>query len=616
MKKIGILLMLFLLVLPINIFARDLTSSTAGTITASGGIDYQKAFDDNTSTYTNAWRFGASAEFIPQWITYEFNESKLINSVNLWSHYNKGYEAVKDFKIIASNTGEFSGEEVILFTGTHPNETTNNFINYTFDNENKFKFYRLKVESIYLGNGSNNLNIMEIELSNSSYYDKTSVSGIISASSGEHPQYAFDDKTNHYGVAWTKTGSQAMLPEWIQYEFLTNEVINEVQIWSHYNSGYEAIKDFDIQASNTGDFTGEEVTIYTGLHPNETTNGFITYSFNNENAYKYYRLVVKSLYPGNGGDNLNIMEIDMFEVKKEINVYGLPLDMTNNYSVVAASGGLDPNKAFDNLTADYTDAWRFGNMSSFESQWIQYEFSESEVINYLKLWSNYNNGYEAVRDFTIKGSNTGSFTGEENILYSGVHLNDTTDNFIDYSFENTNPYKYYRLEIYSIYPGNGNNNLNIKEVELSNTRYFDRAIEGITTSSNGLYSEKAFDNRVGSYGNAWRLPESTDTLPISWVQYEFNTEEVINYIRIWSAYTSGFEAVKDFEVQASNTGLFAGEEEILYTGVHPNSHAMFIDYPFANYNAYKFYRFKVNSAHLGDGGNNINIMEIDLLNYK
>jgi|GEM_PF-1300386 len=95
---------------------------------------------------------------------------------------------------------------------------------------------------------------------------------------------------------------------WTEYSWAQGKLLNKMRIWSHFANGAEAIKDFQIIASNN---RVDWVTLYTGVHPGELQNEFVDYFFPNNTAYKYYRLVVSSNYPGDGGDDVGLDEVEM-----------------------------------------------------------------------------------------------------------------------------------------------------------------------------------------------------------------------------------------------------------------------------------------------------------------
>ncbi|UXJ70199.1 discoidin domain-containing protein [Lysinibacillus fusiformis] len=130
-------------------------------ITASGGSTPEKTIDGNTSGGSG---YGWYSVGLPSaWIRYEFNSAIAIDRISIFSYYISGYEAIKDFVIEASHTGQFNGEQSVLYKGTHPNDTTASFLQYKFLNNTKYKFYRIDVKNIHYGNGNDNLSISEVQ---------------------------------------------------------------------------------------------------------------------------------------------------------------------------------------------------------------------------------------------------------------------------------------------------------------------------------------------------------------------------------------------------------------------------------------------------------------------
>ncbi|WP_333880072.1 discoidin domain-containing protein [Lysinibacillus capsici] len=130
-------------------------------VTASGGLTPEKTIDGNaTGSSSYSWY---SSGLPSAWIKYEFNDAIAIDRISILSYYYSGYEGIKDFVIEASHTGQFTGEQSVLYTGTHPNDTTSSFVQYSFPNHIKYKFYRIDIKNIYYGNGNDNLSIVEVQ---------------------------------------------------------------------------------------------------------------------------------------------------------------------------------------------------------------------------------------------------------------------------------------------------------------------------------------------------------------------------------------------------------------------------------------------------------------------
>jgi len=114
------------------------------------------------------------------------------------------------------------------------------------------------------------------------------------------------------GFAHMEGWVDSALSGWLQYQFTTPKKIEKIRVFSYYSSGIESIDAFTIQASNTGAFSGEQVTLYTGNNPPNVI-AFVDYEFSNTNAYTYYRIDVTSIHtePGNSPTHIGISEVEM-----------------------------------------------------------------------------------------------------------------------------------------------------------------------------------------------------------------------------------------------------------------------------------------------------------------
>jgi len=87
---------------------------------------------------------------------------------------------------------------------------------------------------------------------------------------------------------------------------------DRISFLSVYTAGYEAIKNFELQASDTGLFTGEEVVLLAAMHPDANSSA-VTYNITNNNIkYNHFRLKFIDYYTGNGGGEIVIKEFKMY----------------------------------------------------------------------------------------------------------------------------------------------------------------------------------------------------------------------------------------------------------------------------------------------------------------
>ncbi len=124
--------------------------------------------------------------------------------------------------------------------------------------------------------------------------------------------------------------------------------------------------------------------------------------------------------------------------------------------------------AIDGNTGTY---WQATNTALLpdKDHWWQYDFGTSSVIiNYLSLTYGKSIGGRGPGDFTILGSDSGTFTGEEITLYqaSGITWGDDIKEQV-FKWINSTAYRFIRIKITRCYPYSpANNQVRIIELEL------------------------------------------------------------------------------------------------------------------------------------------------------
>lgn len=133
----------------------------------------------------------------------------------------------------------------------------------------------------------------------------TTPSGVASASSvwdsSYHAYYVFDNNDTTLWVANTYTNS------WVGYEFTEAKIANRAKIIvpSH------KCKNFKIQASNDG---SNWVDLYAGVNSdNSGSTKTIDVRFNNNTAYKKYRLFVIDTYGSNDNYVISCHSLQLYE---------------------------------------------------------------------------------------------------------------------------------------------------------------------------------------------------------------------------------------------------------------------------------------------------------------
>jgi len=134
-------------------------TAPSGIVTASSANTPEfYAFDQNED---DIWQ---TTSISNQWIQYEFDSGISINKYSFQNNpTDNQVQMPKDWELVGSNTGLFSGEEVILNSEINQDNWTPLEVRYfTFINSQNYKFYRINI----FNNNShpNNILIGEIKL--------------------------------------------------------------------------------------------------------------------------------------------------------------------------------------------------------------------------------------------------------------------------------------------------------------------------------------------------------------------------------------------------------------------------------------------------------------------
>lgn len=117
--------------------------------------------------------------------------------------------------------------------------------------------------------------------------------------------YAF----NHDGGS-TQWGTNLMTSGWLQYKFLSPDIVLHSYNITSPNIPNRAPNTFKLMASNTGSFSGEQV--YLDNRSGQTSWGVNEkriYTFSNSNKYQYYRLQVDI---NDGGNIVSLAELELW----------------------------------------------------------------------------------------------------------------------------------------------------------------------------------------------------------------------------------------------------------------------------------------------------------------
>ena len=374
---------------------------------------------------------------------------------------------------------------------------------------------------------------------------------------------------------WSKEGF-----DWWQVELPCEIPIYKVELFPSVPNPFHMYPVFDIAVSNTGAFNGEEKIIvhediWKGLIPT-------IYDFDPEIA-KFIRIIPHEKQPFTV-----IREFRVFPAVEQTPIRH-ECDDLHYYTNIASfgyatalcyRGGFEPIKAIDNDITSANNGWsnRF-NSDIQKMPWWQVKLPCSIPIYKIEILTDPENTNEMYPSFKICGSMTGEFKGEEVILVIEELWPNIQMKTYDFQPVNT---KYLRL-----IPLLENDWVTLREfraypaVEPTPTptltptptsRFSGEECIDITSSTNiaslgyATANQYLIDNEPGQAidgdyalaDNGWR-PFNGE----GWWQVELPCEREIYKIEIYPNQENPFDMFPAFQIFASLTGNFIGEEILL-----------------------------------------------------
>jgi len=124
---------------------------------------------------------------------------------------------------------------------------------------------------------------------------------------------------------------------------------------------------------------------------------------------------------------------------------GYTSDQTISGTASATSESAPPNDAAAAFDGTVSTCW-YSQLILAYPAYIQYQFTEAVNVSKLRMYPRTGYLTRMPKDFTIKGSNTGAFSGEETDIatYTGEVY---TDGWNEFEFSNPNTFTYYRIHI-------------------------------------------------------------------------------------------------------------------------------------------------------------------------
>ena len=268
--------------------------------------------------------------------------------------------------------------------------------------------------------------------------------------------WAIDGDTTH---GWA---SDEILPEWWKVQLTTPANIERLRIYPYVNVDQHPTA-FEFQASNSGEFAGEEDVLLSVSGYTWTSATWGNWQFVNGQEYRYYRIYITAT---NDENITRLNEIQMYQCdarsgssssESSESSYssssslfsacdaGWTADRTNKLVTYSAQS----NTATAYLAFDDNNGTTYTSNSGASDIWIQCAFDYALTIRRFRILTG---GYPAVnyvgRRLRFMASNTGAFSGEQvTLLDTGVQAPYSEGTWYSYEFTNAGDYLYYRLRM-------------------------------------------------------------------------------------------------------------------------------------------------------------------------
>jgi regulation of enolase protein 1 (concanavalin A-like superfamily) len=219
-----------------------------------------------------------------------------------------------------------------------------------------------------------------------------------------------------------------------------------VRIGIKINETGKAFGGFDLKASKTGAFSGEEVTLKSQSGISWSSFYEIKeWEFSNEVSYRYFRL-----YPNDPDTTYyQVNEIYLYDYEDPTYPYVSVGSDQSGSATITASSTYSTNVASNVADGSLSTHWTSSDASA--EDWIEFYWAAGKTLNRFDIYSREDYSWE-FDGLIIKASDTGDFTGEEDTLLTlsrweqdwwGISVN----KLLRVVFSNLTSYDYYRLYV-------------------------------------------------------------------------------------------------------------------------------------------------------------------------
>ena len=392
-----------------------------------------------------------------RWIKYEFPEAVLANLIDIAAFRDNLERTMRWYKLEGSNDDE---TWTLLLERQYQRDFTGDETRWhEFENTTAYKYYKLTCKST---NGDQYWRISRFRLFRKEFGKHNFYRGIPKLSSANQDGYeilastqfandhagyfAFDDNTQ---TRWATTANSG--DAWLQIKLPTSTAFNAVQIASRGDSSLDqAPSAFQIQGSNDGETWN---TLDSESNVSWTTLGELKlFTFENENAYLYYRLYITanqgSAYHG---CSCFILGNSIHEYKRWLNKYNNVVPTMTSDETIGEDGvyRLSSSTEHSDHKRKYLFDKRFDTrfeLNGETSGWIQIELPVAKFVNLFSVGAR-SDGWcvAAPRNYTLLGSNNGTTWTQ---LFSISNSNTfSASELRTHELMHTASYKFYRLNI-------------------------------------------------------------------------------------------------------------------------------------------------------------------------
>jgi hypothetical protein len=399
---------------------------------------------------------------------------------------------------------------------------------------------------------------------------------------------------------------------WIQYEFAEPKVANFLDMASQQDNTQRTARWFKLIASDDG---GDWDLLLERQYQEDWKQCETRYfEFENETAYKFYRLVCSYTSDGNNPFIWRISRFRLFRRESGTSsfVNCLPPLISadqDGYEVSANSEADSGHVAINAFDGNDDTKWATAAGDHLNS-WLKIKLLEATAFSaaYLQARSD-GYYYQAPSVFKIQGSDDDA--NWTDLTYKSASWSQK-EGKIFYWFNET-PYLYYRLLIESVQSGT---NAGLAEFRLgtrakSYRRHLNKydyvvpvMTSDSTTTTEGTYllsssSEHSGHKRFYLFDRRFDTRFELDNVGSGWVQVELPTAKFVNVFDVGARSDSWADAApRDYTLLGSNNGstwvtLFSITNSPTFSGGELRTHEL------SHTESYKFYRLNISNSNRG-----------------